>query len=206
MKHARKMVLVDYDKHMHTYKPEHELDTAPKPLYGLQHEMTQVLEDKRLSDYEKQNRYLRKLNRFLYMNQAKKKQHDEEMLDMQRLKKEFLQNSLIKKEKIKTEPKSYNFYESDDSDQYMSITNNKNDDEFDETVIDKRNQGAIPKTPLQSTPKNNDQSGSPYEIFEKIKLRNRDVIKRMRMNDAKKAKQAANWKSFENINKSVTKN
>jgi hypothetical protein len=206
MKHARKMVLVDYDKHMSTNKPIHELDTAPKPLYALQSQMDQVLNDNKLSDYEKQNLYLRKLNKFLYLNQLNRKQNENKLIPdvaIPQIQNDTFEIPKFKPVKRKREPSSS---ESDDSDTYVST----HEDSFIRTLQEKVKQGAIPKTPKQSTPKkpttkqptskNNDQSGSPYEIYRQ--LRNRDVIltKKKLLNLTK-----SKWNSFEDINKTLKK-
>jgi hypothetical protein len=72
MKFTRKMVLVDYEKYINLKsQPDHEIDTSSKPLYGLNNQMSEILSDSTLSDYEKYNKYLEKLNRFLFLNKKK---------------------------------------------------------------------------------------------------------------------------------------
>jgi hypothetical protein len=217
MKHTRKMVLIDYDRHMNAYKPEHELDTAPQPLHTLQHGMHNVLNDTELPDYEKQNRYLRELNRFLFLNKLKRIERESDAineLEMSKIKEklfestpakkekkehEFFGEASPKKEKIQYQQSTDEVMSDDDSDSYVSTY----EKEIERSNLFKMLQGAIPKpqthsTPKQSTPKTPEQSGSPYEIYRS--LRNRDIPK---PKSRKKSNNSSKWNSFEDINKTL---
>jgi hypothetical protein len=203
MKYARKMVLVDFDKQTSVNKPERELDTTPKPLSGIQNEMNKVLNDDRLSDYEKQNRYLHQLNRFLYFNQVNKTRLEDELMDeiaFRAVKNELAKNETTKKERVKYSSHEHGF-ESDDSEKVARSY----DYEYEKTMLEKGKQGAIPKTPKthnHSTPKTAEKSGSPYgspyEVYKK--LRNRDIVKPKKK---KKSNDSLTWSSFEDFNKTV---
>jgi hypothetical protein len=209
MKEARKMVLVDYDKYMKILKPEHELDTSPKPLYGLHNDMNDILQDGRTTDYDKQNKYLRQLNRFLLMNQVDRKKRENDLVnedEIKKIKNEILANSQIKKETLKYEPSLHRFMNFDDSDddEFASIGGNSIERTV-QRVVD------IPppyKPQSQSTPVLQIQSKegqqniskkkytSPKEMYHN--LRTRTVPK----NTKSKSTAQKNWTSYEGINKS----
>jgi hypothetical protein len=205
MKETRKMVLVDFDKYKKFEKPEHELDTAPKPLYGLHNDMNSILNDEKLSDYEKQNLYLQQLNRFLLMNQPSRKRRENELIDEQefeKFKNELLTKSNIKKESMKYVP---NVSMSEDSDdEFKSIGGNSIERTLQRVVeIDPYIKYKPQSTPVVNTQKSASNSlnkseqkfGSPSEMYHR--LRSRTVSK-----TKPKSNRKPSWTSYENMQNS----
>jgi hypothetical protein len=73
MKHARKFVLVDYEKYIQNQDQVHELNVNPKPLHNLNSEIRNILQRDDLSDYEKQKLYTSKLRKYLFFVNQKQK-------------------------------------------------------------------------------------------------------------------------------------
>jgi hypothetical protein len=210
MKSARKMVLVDYDKYMKLEKPLHELDTAPKPLHGLQNDIHNILHSDKTTDYDKQNQYLRQLNRFLYMNQHGRKKREDDLInddEIKKIKNEILANSQIKKETLKYEPnpRSFMSYEDSEDDEFASIGGNSIERTIQRVIdIEPPYKPQSQSTPvLQIQPKESQQNiskqkyTSPKELYHN--LRTRTIPKNFKN---KSNAQKNFWTSYENINKS----
>jgi hypothetical protein len=81
MKHARKMVLVDYDRYNNNINQRKEISVKPKPLFNLDKSMYEILQNSDLSDYEKHKLYTSKLNKYLFfINQQTKENVKKEPL------------------------------------------------------------------------------------------------------------------------------
>lgn len=102
MKHARKMILVDYDQYM-SNQSKSDLNIDPKPLRVLDEEMFNTLNRGDISTYEKNELFKSKLNKYLFfIEQSKKNQNfkKSEQPSHQEVKKE--ENLKIKPD-VKTE-------------------------------------------------------------------------------------------------------
>jgi hypothetical protein len=209
MKAARKMVLVDYDKYMKLEKPAHELDTAPKPLYGLQNDINNILHEDKTSDYDKQNQYLKQLNRFLFMNQLDRKKRENDLIYddaiKNKIKNEILANSQIKKETFKNEPILRGMFSDDDSDDdFASIGGNSIERTIQrELDIEPPYRPQTQSTPvLQSQLKQNQQNisnknyTSPRELYHNLRSRNVSKKPKTKSNSHK------SWTSYEKMLKS----
>jgi Coiled coil protein 84 len=223
MKFARKMVLVDYKEFIESKsKPEHELDTSPKPLYGLNNDMIAILKDNFLSDSEKYNKYLNKLNRFLHLNKKKtiknesnyEKENENYKVPVKKIKQEYKYQSTPKQEnfeKYQATPKQENFekYQST-SKQEEFEKNQSSSDSFDsddyrelnETMKQiKQKHLASEKSIDESSEEENIFSTSPPPQLEHVgtPFQKHRVLR----SDppSVKVKELEKWKSFESINK-----
>lgn len=190
MKFTRKMVLVDFDKYMKlNEKPEKELDTSAKPLYGLNSEMSEILNDNKLSDYEKHSKYLKKLNKFLFLNQRNQNNNNNNthMNSIEIIKQEpgLLKN--VKKEKVKVKKETLN-YESDESDASFLSTKSE---VFDDTITNFED----------PNPKFQNVKHSPVRPQKKFFTPPNRILR----SDSTpvKNKEFEKWKSYENILKQL---
>jgi hypothetical protein len=207
MKFTRKMILVDYDKYMTSNQPKQELDVTAKPLFSLNKEMVEILNKNNVSDSIKYKKYLKKLNRYLFLAKNKpisekiKAEREKVIKKLKEIKKEPKIESknetepLFEEEEEEAEEekaaKSIS-EESDESQDFYASVEEENDENFFGKVSTpkktKRDLNIGDNTPTNS---NTINVGSPQEFLRL--MRSRPAAERQR--------EISKWTNYENITK-----
>jgi hypothetical protein len=191
MKHARKMILVDYEKYMQN-EPKVDINVKPKNLFNLDKQMNEILNLNGISDREKHQMYLQKLNKFLHFVNKEKTQKNIASTP------EFIKKETVN-DKVESDSDSFsenlslndeNFFEVDSTFEQKTP---KNKTSTPKNLIIKQNdntaEGSI-STPSKTNKRKYNKKGTPALLRSPVTLRSKSNNKN----------QIGGWISFNKIN------